>query len=222
MGWVVLAVFVFMVLVVIGSFQVSADQKAMAAMNEHIQRLPGFNPAVRYDNPSMAILIDPDSNQFAIALKTGSARAYRFDQLVAVDVEHDGSSLEKTNRGSQAMGAAVGGVLLGPVGLLLGGLTGSKRKVALVKRLSLKIFTNDLEKPVTEVVFFHSPSGAKPDAPVVKSAASQLEGWYGRFRTILQANERAPSSPASPTESASAQTERAAGFGKRRGLVVPG
>jgi len=222
MIYVVLTVIVFAFLVWAGIGQSKAEKKALEAMNEDIERLPGFSPALRYDNSLLALLMDPSSDQFVIAMKTGTARAYRFDQLVAVDVERNGSSLEKTNRGSQAMGAAVGGVLLGPVGLLLGGLTGTKRKEELVKRLSLKVYTNDLEKPVTEVIFFDSPAGAKPTHAGVMTAATQLEEWYGRFRTILQANERAPSAPVSPSEPMSPQDEPKAGFGRRRGLVLPG
>jgi hypothetical protein len=69
--------------------------------------------------------------------------------------------MQKTNRGGQAVGAAVGAALLGPAGLLLGGLTGSKQNIEQVDKLSLKIYTNDLINPVHEIVF-HNLSGSKP------------------------------------------------------------
>lgn len=110
-------------------------------------------------------------------------------------------------------------VLLGPVGLLLGGLTGSKRNEERVKRLSLKLFTSDLHTPVTEVIFFDHPQGVKPDSLLVKTAAQQLDEWHGRFRTILQGNERA-TSPQRSSPPPQDEATQPASFGRRRGLIA--
>lgn len=189
-------------------------------MERQIESLPAFSPALRFVQPDMALglFLDPESCQFAIVRQKQAPRLYDFDQLVAVDVERDGTSLQMTNRGSQMMGAAVGGVLLGGLGLLIGGLTGSKRNEERVKRLSLKLFTNDLHNPVTEVVFFDFPQGVKPDSDLVKLSAQHLDEWYGRFRTILQRNQQSAASvPSQPAASVSPAT-----FGRRRGLVAEG
>lgn len=191
------------------------------AMERQIASLPAFQPAIRFDQPDekLVLLLDPASSQFAVTTTSEQPRLYGFDQLVAVDVERDGLSLQKTNRGSQMLGAAVGGALLGPVGLLLGGLTGSKRQDERVKRLSLKLFTSDLHTPVTEVVFFDSVSGEKSDNAVVKQAARLLDEWHGRFRAILQGNERAltPQPYSQPT---SREASQPGSFGRRRGLIA--
>ena len=175
---------------------IKREERERAVMEGQIANLPAFQPAVRFDQPdrALSLLLDPESSQFVLAK-------------------------QKTNRGSQMMGAAVGGVLLGPVGLLLGGLTGSKRNEERVKRLSLKLFTSDLHIPVSEVIFFAHPQGVTPDSPLVKVAAEQLDAWHGRFRTILQGNERGasplPSSP--PTQDEATQP---GSFGRRRGLIA--
>lgn len=189
-------------------------------MERQIESLPAFSPALRFVQPDMALglFLDPESCQFAIVRPKQSPRLYGFDQLVAVDVERDGTSLQMTNRGSQMMGAAVGGVLLGGLGLLIGGLTGTKRNEERVKRLSLKLFTSDLHTPVTEVVFFDMPQGVKPDSDLIKLSAQHLDEWYGRFRTILQWKQQAAApSPAQPTP-----TVQPSSFGRRRGLIAEG
>ncbi len=177
-------------------------EKSLATMEECIGALDGFTPALRYDSVAsqISVILDPDTNQFAIAAPGRPVRVSAFDQLVGVDVERNGSALQKTNRGSQMVGAAVGGVLLGPLGMLMGGLSGSTRNEETVKRLSLKLYTNDLHNPATEIVFFHHKAGLKPDAKPVKLAAQQLDDWSARFQTVLRTQQR---------------EEQGSGFGRR-------
>ncbi|MFK4823745.1 hypothetical protein ACI0FM_02940 [Paenochrobactrum sp. BZR 588] len=165
--------------------------KGVAESNQHKEQgqalasIPDFRPVVQFNGASggAGVAIDPANNKFAITSRANT-RVFSFTDLVAVEVLKNGSSLTKTNRGSQVAGAAVGAVLLGPLGLLLGGVTGSKRNIEKVDRLSLKIFTNDLVTPVHEVVFFGGPQ-SKPDSLLVKQGAQQLDEWHGRFQTIL-------------------------------------
>jgi len=175
-------------IVIIGVAIAVADSKASTSQNLALSNIDGFKPVVSYGGglSKAGVAIDPTSNRFAIIHPGQPPKLFDFSQLVAVEVERNGSSITKTNRGSQVAGAAVGAVLLGPLGLLLGGVTGSKRNVEKVRRISLKIYTNDLVKPVQEIIFFNDNAGAKPDGILVKQAATLLDEWYGRFRTILE------------------------------------
>lgn len=165
--------------------------KQNTARSTALSNVPDFRPMAVYKgmpgdlhSSEVWVAIDPDRNKFAISRGTQNPRVFGFSDLVGVEVLRNGASLQKTNRGSQIAGAAVGAVLLGPVGLLLGGLTGSKRVVETIDKLSLKIFTNDLGNPVHEIVFLKSP-GSKPDSFLVKQASKELDNWHARFQTIL-------------------------------------
>lgn len=182
-GWFWLIVIVIAGAAILQSWAQGEQHKEQATA---LAAIPDFTPAVVHKGfgGGAGLAIDPAGNRFAVSYGAQNTNVFDFADLVAVEVLRNGSSVHKTNRGSQVAGAAVGAVLLGPVGLLLGGLTGSKRAIEKVDRLSLKIFTNDLMQPVHEVVFFDM-KGTKPDSAPVKEASLELDAWHGRLQTIL-------------------------------------
>ncbi len=182
-GWV----FLFMgVCFAIGIVKAMAESQKHNEQGQALSVLPDFTPAVVFKGAAggAGIAIDAIGNKFAISSGSLNTKIFKFSDLIAVEVLRNGSAITKTNRGSQVAGAAVGALLLGPVGLLLGGVSGSKRSIEKVDRLSLKIFTNDLMTPVHEIIFFNTP-GTKPESILVKSASQELDAWHGRLQTIL-------------------------------------
>ena len=135
--------------------------------------------------------IDTAGERFAVAFPNQKPAIFKFDELVAVEIERDGRSVTKTNRGNQVAGAAVGALLLGPAGLLLGGLTGSKRQEEKIKRIALKIYTNHIVSPIIDFAFLNSWVGLDVNSFAVKGAAQNADQWYGRFRAILHEQEQA-------------------------------
>lgn len=192
MFWFCVIVIVVLGVGIIGA-QADAEKAARKARQQGkaLSNIPDFQPAIVFEGSSgnAGLALDPTNNKFAIARGAHNTKVFNFSDLVGVEVLRNGSSIHKTNRGGQVAGAAVGAVLLGPVGLLLGGLTGSKRSVQKIDRLSLKIFTNDLITPVHEIVFYNVP-GSKPESKEVKRASQRLDSWHARFQTILAMSNR--------------------------------
>lgn len=126
-----------------------------------------------YDQAVVAI------NHDARAIVLGTTKThqnYPWSSIASVEVLRDGASITSTNRGSQLMGAAVGEVLLGPLGLLIGGVSGSKRTVQRVTQIGLKIIVDDRHKPIYSIDFLRVPgNGADPKNRLVKAAAERAE-----------------------------------------------
>ena len=148
--------------------------------------IPDFEPAKKWINThnGVGLAVDVERNKLALIEKRGTCLVLEFQKIVAVEVCKNGTSLIKTNRGSQVAGAAIGAALLGPMGLLVGAVTGSKRKAEKINRLSLKIYVADVLNPVREIVFYEG-NPIKAEGIIHKSVGPALEEWHDRLRVIV-------------------------------------
>ena len=112
---------------------------------------PGFNVEKEISNGSgrWSIMIDEKALLvvFAFVSHTGREwRAYKFSDLIRSEVTEDGNLITSTVRSSQIVGAVVGNVLIGGVGLLVGGLTGKKRSRNEISKVTLEITVSDTQR----------------------------------------------------------------------------
>ena len=152
------------------------------------------------------LAIDHSQKRIAVGTVTSFVE-YSWSDISGVELEKNGQSLTQTNRGSQAMGAAVGAVLLGPVGLLMGGLTGSKRQKERVNELCLKIMIDDRTAPVHRVIFFRMKgNGIDASSLVLKEPAAKLEHFHALISNAIRHDSRNLPSPADATETSIASS----------------
>lgn len=140
----------------------------------------------------MVIAVDRSERRLAVGPLADPVEV-PWSDICGVEIERNGEALTITNRGSQIMGGAVGALLLGPMGLLLGGLTGSKRNEQRVNDLSLKVLIDDQHSPVHRVQFFtQSGKGAKPDSAILQEPAKQIEKFHALLTNAIRTtdNER--------------------------------
>jgi hypothetical protein len=111
--------------------------------------------------------------------------------LSSVSIEKDGQGLTVTNRGSQALGAAVGGILLGPMGFLVGGLSGSKTHKERVHQLALKVVIDDPDMPVHRITFFEvNAPGVGANDKRIRTIAEQMEHHYAVLSNAIRAQTK--------------------------------
>lgn len=190
----------FTIIVMIGTFVVFATllirsgNRIDSALDGKLNSIFDFTPTLSYKSTSSknAIAIDIEREKIAVLLdtrKVGQCGAqpsvFGFDELLAVEVVRDDASVIKTQRGSQMAGAAVGSLLLGGAGLIVGGLSGSKRQESRIGKLSLKLYTNDLLMPVQEIFFLDLP-GLGADPRHFEHVIHEMDQWYGRLRAIVE------------------------------------
>lgn len=141
------------------------------------------------------LAVEPTQKRIAIG-PIGSPIEVPWSAINSAEIERNGQSIQKTNRGSQVMGAAVGAVLLGPLGLLAGALTGSKRQQEWVNLLNLKVIIEHPESPLHRITFFHSGGkGVKPNNARLAEAARKLEHFHALLANAMRSDHRETYSP---------------------------
>lgn len=89
--------------------------------------------------------VDDSSKQLCIILGH-SIQLYDYKDIIESEVVIDGKSVTKTSRASQFVGTAIGGVLAGGVGAIIGGLSGSTSTKGKVKRIPQLYSTRKLTR----------------------------------------------------------------------------
>ncbi|ARC67805.1 immunity protein [Bacillus licheniformis] len=112
--------------------------------------------------------------------------SYPFSKIVESSISLDNETVSKTSRGEQIAGAAIGGVLAGGVGAIIGGLSSSSKQVTMVKSITMKITVDDFKNPVHYIDFLpdldtpdYSNPSFKNDSEVIKAALKKAEYWQG-------------------------------------------
>lgn len=182
-----LAVVVFILgagVVVSAIMSVSMSAKKAASDREGLTAL-GFSPdiftSLRYGE---YVALDKTTKRFAIKVG-GRLYLKEFSDIVGVEVEQDGSAVERTNRGSQIDGAITGALVAGPLGMLVGGVSGSKRIEQKSHSITLNVYSRDFDSPNIKVSFLKNAAGALISSSEYLSARKLAQEWYGRFRAAM-------------------------------------
>jgi hypothetical protein len=102
--------------------------------------------------------------EFEIALNVIS-----YNDIIESEIIAEGKTITKTSRVNQFAGAAIGGLLLGGVGAVIGGLSGKTETSKNIKDVSLKIIINDMSNPVHIIPMTSDNPGA---------ALQEAQRWY--------------------------------------------
>jgi hypothetical protein len=117
-----------------GAVSVFSFSRSKKDLEELILEEENFNISHKYLNgvSKTATAVDSE-NKKIIFIEGKNKTVINFKDLISVETIVNNQVLHQTKRGSQVAGGVVGGLLLGPAGLLIGALTGGKKVVHLSK-----------------------------------------------------------------------------------------
>lgn len=120
-----------------------------------------------------------------------------FEDIIQSELIIDNEILHQTMRGSQVAGAAVGGLLFGGVGAIIGGTTGKTKQEELIKNIDIKLTINNLQNPIIKISFLNTfkhnasevnlyKNGHQTSSNEYKTATLEAEKWQGMFDVIIK------------------------------------
>ncbi|MBT5378974.1 MAG: SHOCT domain-containing protein [Opitutae bacterium] len=181
---------IFFVLIIIFSIASGiANSKKAKQSEQAISLRKDFKSDLHYVSPhnQKGIAIDNTNNKILFS-DQGRHTILPFMNLIATELLEDGTSISRTNRGSQLVGAAVGGALLGGVGAVIGGLSGSSTTSDRVYTVTLRVVTDDFHQPNFDIVMldFSGSNGVEKNGILYKQAMEMASAWHSRLITILK------------------------------------
>jgi hypothetical protein len=183
MAWVIgIIVIILLVGLVVGSVQQSDENNARI---DRLSALPGFKDALLFAKADARCAMAVSTSLPALALAQGDQlRVFKPSQVLAVEIEEYGSSVTKS-QGSRLGRAAVGGLVLGPAGAIVGALSVSTRTSAQVSKLRLRLTLDDLESPRFEMPFFASPQPVSRSSIGFAAAEREANTWLDRITALM-------------------------------------
>jgi hypothetical protein len=161
------------------------NNKRLSGLDILVTRIKEINNFERDDyiynqGYNYGIAIDNTHKKFCIVTRS-STKLYNYNDLLGVELIENGETLTKSLRGSQIAGAAVGGLLLGGAGAIIGGLSGKKETIKLINNIEIKLTLNDTEKPIFDFVFFRRNN--KKDNPSIQM--NKAKKWNSLLNAII-------------------------------------
>ena len=118
-----------------------------------------------------------------------------FSAIIEVELQRDGTTVTQTNRGSQAVGAAVGALAFGGLGAIVGGLSASSTTRNRVRTISLIVKVADRSRPLHQITFLNwtaDKKGLKTDSSIVKHASQQIEKFAAHVTNAMREGQALP------------------------------
>ena len=106
--------------------------------------------------------------------------------ITSVEVRRNGVQITRANRGSQLAGAAIGGLLFGVPGAMVGGLSGSSTTSDKLRSVGLAFTFDHLKHPAHEVTFGVWPGQPQSEHSLLASLPMRnLERCHARVVNAL-------------------------------------
>jgi hypothetical protein len=134
-----------------------------------------------------AIVLDEQNNKIHfLSTLNNYCKTFNFDDLIESEIIIDSNSIIKSNRGNQIVSSAIGGIIAGVPGMIIGGLSSGKITSEKIKNITIKFTFNDLNNPIYKFSFLDNPNGMLKDTNEYKNIMNFVDRWYGYFTVILK------------------------------------
>ncbi|CAB3696995.1 hypothetical protein LMG26690_02421 [Achromobacter animicus] len=118
-----------------------------------------------------------------------NAEVFDISEVLGAELYIDGECETSTSRSSQIAGAAVGGLLLGGVGLIVGGLSGKKKTNRKVSSIEVRVVVNDTNNPLHDVPLLQRETSR--NSPEAKRIIEEARLFHAQLDVLIKRADQA-------------------------------
>lgn len=186
MEFFVLFIVAFIIAVIVS---ITINSKAKKAMSAELKTTPDFavTQEIMGEDAKTGFAFDEVSSKICLISKDGKSittRVMQYRDILSVELFEDGESITKTARGSQLGRVLLGGIVFGPLGAVVGGLSGKKKTENKVKRLDLRLAINDTNSPIHDICFLDVE--VNKSSVLFKNAFKNATHWSASIETLIR------------------------------------
>lgn len=101
----------------------------------------------------------------------------------------NGETVTQTSRTSQVTGIAVGSLLAGGIGAIIGGLSSKTYSDKNVNELHLELILDDVNDPIARMRFLYNASGLKQNSEKYKEEYNKVYYWHKLIEVLMHQNK---------------------------------
>jgi hypothetical protein len=101
----------------------------------------------------------------------------------------NGEMVTQSSRSSQLTGIALGSLLAGGVGAIIGGLSGKTLSNKVINEIQLELVLDDVLEPLTRMRFFYSASGLKQSSDRYREEYNKVYYWHKLIEVLMHQNK---------------------------------
>jgi hypothetical protein len=151
-----------------------------------------FSPTKEQLNPIMREGIAFDQNKNQLMFLKQKEFNYEYDvQIIPIHkileskIIENGETVTRTSRTSQVTGIAVGTLLAGGIGAIVGGLSGKTMSSKSIKEIQLELIIDDVNDPITRMQFYYDANGIKQNSDRYKTEYEKVYYWHKLIEVLM-------------------------------------
>lgn len=171
---------------VLTKLSAGAEERRQEAIRKLSETSISTTNTVTCINSGITLACDLAGGRLAVVRPGTSVVFIPADLVIKITVNLDGRTIVKIDNLSAAAGGFVGGALAGKTGLLLGILSGKRKRSQKAFLVALQIITGNDAHPMIDVILLEDGSGVDPADPSYRSATVAAERFRNDAERLLR------------------------------------
>jgi hypothetical protein len=186
MDFIIIIGFFFIVILILGILKAIDEHRDKRNLSNRIKSIKNFKTSDKFvsKNGKSGIAIDKFKKEVCLFYPSGMSKIVPYNDIISCEIYEDGFEMTKTSRTSQIAGVAVGGLLLGGAGAIVGGLSGKRRSLNKINSINLRIIINSVNMPSISINFLNVE--CKKNSVICKEAQDEVQCWYSMLKVIIK------------------------------------